>query len=277
MNCKNCDDYIQHEYRFCPSCGAKTEVRRVTFKTLIKDFLDRVFDLDNSLFRTLKGMILRPEAVIDGYLTGVRKRYLNPVSVLGISLTLAGLIIFVMQKMYGGEIDFTQGAENVNPEFSRKWGDIMFDFNAIFYVMNIPVLALPAFFFYNRRKYNLAEHHVALIYTLATYSILSFPISLALLFSGPERYLASSQWSLAIMMGFTLYVYWRLNRYKPFAFIWRSLLYLLIVVILFFILIIGVLILLIVTGYFSLEDFRPVEPAAESALLWITEMGQALA
>ncbi|SFR52681.1 Protein of unknown function [Robiginitalea myxolifaciens] len=277
MNCKNCNDYIQHEYRFCPNCGAKTEVRRVTFKTLIKDFLDRVFDLDNSLFRTIKGMILRPEAVIDGYLSGLRKRYLNPVSVLGISLTLAGLMIFVMQKMYGGEIDFTGGAQNVNPEFSRKWGDIMFDFNAVFYVMNIPILALPAFFLFNRRKYNLAEHHVALIYCLSTYSIISFPISMVLLITGPDTYLASSQWSLAVMMIFTLYIYWRLNRYKAFSFIWRSLLYILLVVILFFMLIIGLLILLIVTDYFSLEDFRPVEPAAESALLWIGEMSMMLA
>ena len=277
MNCKNCDDYIQHEYRFCPSCGAKTEVRRVTFTTLIKDLLDRVFDLDNSLFRTLKGMILRPEAVIDGYLTGVRKRYLNPVSVLGISLTLAGLVIFIMQKMYGGAIDLTQGAQSVNPEFSRKWSDIMFDFNAVFYVMNIPVLAIPAFFFFNRKNYNLAEHHVAQLYAVSTYSILSFPISLALLVSGPETYLASSKWSLAVMLGFTLYIYWRLNRYKPFTFIWRSLLYLLVVTILFFLLIIGLLILLIVSGYFSLEDFKPVEPAAETALLWLGEMGQMLA
>lgn len=277
MNCKNCNDYLQHEYRFCPNCGAKTEVRRITFKTLFRDVLDRIFDLDNSLFRTLRHMITHPESVIVGYLTGIRKRYLNPVSVLGISLTLAGLMIFVMQKMYGNQIDFTGGAENLNPEFSRKWSDLAFDYNAIFFFMNIPILALPSILLFNAKRYNLAEHFVIFIYVLATYSILSFPFSLGFMLTDAQLYLKSSQWSLLVLMIYALYVLWRLNRFSAWTFTWRSLVYVFFVVVLFFIMIIGMILILFATGYLSLEDFRPVEPAAETALLWFGEMGMVFA
>lgn len=271
MNCKNCATALRLEYRFCPTCGAKTEVQRITFKALIRDVVDRFFNLDNSVVRTLTQMIVRPEAVIGGYISGLRKRYLNPVSYLGIALTLSGIMIFVMQKMYGGEIDFTGGAENVNPEFTRKWANVAFDFNAVLFLLYFPVLALPAFLLFNKVRYNLAEHFVVLVYTIAEFSILTFPISLGFLIYDAEHYMDYSRYTLLVTLAYVLWVLWRINSYKFLPFLGRSIAFLAMVVFLFFILIIGLMVVLILTGYFDLSDFKPVETAqaiSSSAINW---------
>ena len=271
MNCKNCQTALRLEYRFCPSCGAKTEVQRITFKALFRDFIDRFLNLDNSVVRTFTGLIVKPEAVINGYMTGLRKRYLNPISYLGIALTLSGIMIFVMQRMYGTEIDFTGGAENVNPEFSRKWSNIAFDFNAVFFLLYFPCFAIPAYLLFNRIKYNLAEHVVVSVYAMSEYAVVSFPVSLALAIYDVNVYLTSSRIALGITFTYVLYVLWRLNRYRFFPFLGRAIVFTLMVTFLFICLVAGLMAVLFIAGYFTLDDFRPVETAqaiSSSAMNW---------
>ncbi|TXE18650.1 DUF3667 domain-containing protein [Psychroserpens burtonensis] len=43
-------------------------------------------------------MYRKPEAVIDSYVQGVIKRYVNPISFFGISLSLNGLSLFIIKK-----------------------------------------------------------------------------------------------------------------------------------------------------------------------------------
>ncbi len=259
MNCKNCNTHLRLEYRFCPVCGAKTEVRRITFKALTTDFVDRVFNLDNSVVRTFTGLFVKPEAVIDGYLSGLRKRYLNPVSYLGIALTLSGVILFLIQRFFKENIDFTGGVESANPEFSAKWADIVFDFNALFFLAFLPMLALPAYLIMNKVRYNLAEYTVVFIYVLAHFSIVSFPVSLITLLIDPNQYLAVNQPLQALMLIYSLYVIWRLNRYRAGVFMARAAGFLTMATFLFFLFIIGLMLVLFATGVFQLSDFKPVE------------------
>ena len=257
MNCKNCNTHLRLEYRFCPGCGAKTEVRRITFKALSKDFVDRVFDLDNSAVRTFTGLFTRPEAVIDGYLSGLRKRYLNPVSYLGIALTLSGVILFLIQRFFKENIDFTGGVESANPEFSAKWADLVFDFNALFFLAFLPMLALPAYLIMNKVRYNLAEYTVVFIYVLAHFSIVSFPISLATLLINPDYYLPVNQPLQGMMVVYSLFVLWRLNGFRAGAFAGRSVVYLAMVTFLFLLFIASLIVFLFATGVFQMSDFKP--------------------
>lgn len=259
MNCRNCNTHLRLEYRFCPVCGAKTEVRRITFKALTTDLVDRVFNLDNSVVRTFTGLFVKPEAVIDGYLSGLRKRYLNPVSYLGIALTLSGVILFLIQRFFKDNIDFTGGVESANPEFSAKWTDIVFDFNALFFLAFLPMLALPAYLITNKVRYNLAEYTVVFIYVLAHFSIVSFPIALITLLIDPNQYLAVNQPLQVLMLLYSLYVIWRLNRYRAGVFMARAMGFLTMATFLFFLFIIGLMLVLFATGVFQLSDFKPVE------------------
>jgi hypothetical protein len=238
MICKNCEGSLRTDFGYCPQCGAKIVGKRLTF-------------------RTFTHLFSKPEAVINGYISGVRKKHLNPISYMGIALTLSGLIVFLIQKYYRSLFDFTGGNTNVNPVFSEKWSDIVFDFNALFFLLYIPVLALPAYLSMNKVRYNLAEHFIAFTYILAQYSIISFPISMAILLISPENYLEHSEPLLILTLLYAIYVMQRLNNYSTGKLIGRSLIFLILSTIALFILIIGVIILLFVFGVFNLKDFAP--------------------
>lgn len=89
MICKNCQHTLLDKDKFCNNCGAKVVDDRITFKKLFSDFFINVFGFDSAFFITLKKLILRPDAVINDYLGGVRKRYMNPFAFLAIGAALS--------------------------------------------------------------------------------------------------------------------------------------------------------------------------------------------
>ncbi|MGB5653160.1 MAG: hypothetical protein WBM56_04945, partial [Robiginitalea sp.] len=74
MTCKNCETSLRTDFMFCPACGSKTDAGRITFKKLWADVKERFFDLDNTFFRTVKTMTIRPEEVVGLDIDGVRRR-----------------------------------------------------------------------------------------------------------------------------------------------------------------------------------------------------------
>lgn len=93
MNCKNCKDPLEENAHFCDNCGAKVIKSRITFKLLIIELFTNVFGVDSKFFITLKKMFTQPQEVINEYLTGVRKRYVNPFAYLAVGAAIS-LITF---------------------------------------------------------------------------------------------------------------------------------------------------------------------------------------
>lgn len=259
MTCKNCQEPLEEAYHFCPNCGARIVYNRITFKKLLKQFTGWLFDLDNAFVRTFTGMLSQPERVIRGYISGVRKKYMSPLSFMTIAITMAGFMVFMIQRLYQGEIDLTMGAQEINPEFSQTWTDISFEFNAFFFILNLPILALPAYLFINRVNYNFAEYLVVFVYTMCQWVILTFPINLIAMFIDIKTYLFVNQSFSLLLLVYCLYVLQRLNGFGFWGMAGRSLLYLILAVILFFILIGGIMGLLFLTGTLDLESLRPPE------------------
>ena len=259
MNCKNCQEPLEEANHFCPNCGARIVNDRITLKRLLGQFTGWFLNLDNALLRTFKGMLFHPERVITDYISGVRKKFMSPLSFLTIAITLAGLMIFILQHRFEGQIDITMGAEEINPEFSQTWAEIVFDYNAFFFVLYLPILALPAYLFMNRINYNFPEFIVVFIYTLSQWSILIFPFSLAVLLISTEAYASLNQIASSLVLAFCLYVLQRLNRFGFWSMMGRSLLYLLLTLVLFFMLIAGIMALLFLTGTLDFDSLKPPE------------------
>lgn len=108
MNCKNCQDPLEENAHFCDKCGAKVVLYRITFKQLIIDLFINTFGVDSSFFLTLRKMVTHPDDVINEYLKGIRKRYVNPFAFLAIGAGLS-LLIF---NYYAD--DFIRIQSNVN-------------------------------------------------------------------------------------------------------------------------------------------------------------------
>lgn len=82
MDCKNCNNSLPIACSYCPDCGAKVIRNRLTLKNLWSDVTERFFNLDNTILKTFLHLCTTPDVVIQGYISGVRKKYMNPIGYL---------------------------------------------------------------------------------------------------------------------------------------------------------------------------------------------------
>lgn len=239
---------------YCSSCGAKVITQRLTFRHLWREMIERAFNLDNSLTRTFRDMSLRPEVVIQAFLDGTRKRYLHPLNYLGIALTLSGVLLFLIQKIFDGDIFLKAMESGPSAEASQRMVDFLMDYSTFIFLGYIPILAIGAYLVLNKRQLNLAESFIAFIYLLAHWSILSFPVSLMILTFWPDAYIDMGQVMIAVILVYALFYLQRMNRFSYSAFFGRSLVYILITGIGYMILMIGSFLMMLLTGVFTLKD-----------------------
>ncbi len=92
MTCKNCEHVLEEGASFCEKCGAKVVKNRITFKLLMQE-LFASFGLDSLYASTFKKMFTKPQEVLQDYLDGARKKYVNPFAYLAVGAALS-LIVF---------------------------------------------------------------------------------------------------------------------------------------------------------------------------------------
>lgn len=258
MKCKNCDDTLRTDYLYCPNCGGKVIRNRITIKNLWVDIMDRYFNLDNTFIKTFVHLFTKPEDVIEGYLQGQRRKYLNPISYLGIAITLSGFIVYMMTRSWGNmDFDFLDtGAQTVYQE--KMMGFIM-DFQALIFILFIPLMAVAGWLCFDQKKYNFAERTTIFMYTLAHFSLFSFIPSLLVLTFGPQFYLAYSLIGSLSMLVYAGYVVKRISMSKGIALVARIILFFFLTGILYFMLSALFPIIMLLTGELTLEDFRPIK------------------
>lgn len=92
MNCKNCQNPLEEKTHFCNNCGAKVVLDRINFKNLLLEFFIVNFGIDSRFFLTMRKMVTDPDDVVNEYLEGVRKRYINPFAFLAVAAGLSVII-----------------------------------------------------------------------------------------------------------------------------------------------------------------------------------------
>ncbi len=182
-NCKNCGQQIE-AYNFCPDCGAKKITKRITFKNLVQDFADRFLNLDNSFFRTFLHLFTKPEAVIDGYIYGLRKRYINAFGYFAISVTVTGFYGFVVKNRL---LEIIANSINFMPKEQLEAQMIgiekTFQHQSLLSFLLIPILAIISrLVFLNYKKYNLTEHFVIYLYSYSHIVGITALISIPIIF-----------------------------------------------------------------------------------------------
>ncbi|MDY8134374.1 DUF3667 domain-containing protein [Aquimarina sp. 2201CG5-10] len=245
-NCKNCGEQIE-SYNYCPHCGAKKITKRITSKHLFQEFTDRFLNIENSFFKTFIHLFTKPEEVIDGFVNGLRKRYLNPFSYFAISLTIAGLYTFIL-KRYKDEIFAQSFFSKDQIEISQMSSDFAFDYNSMITFLTLPFLALISrFIFLNYKKYNLTEHLVIHLYAYSHIAmILSFILLPFLLISKNIFWALLIQFPLPVL--YIAYVLKRLYNLNFKQITIKTLLFTILMVILFIIFSIVMAIIMVKTG-----------------------------
>ena len=76
MQCLNCNNEVKEQ--FCPICGQKTSTHRFSFSHIFNNgVLNGIFNVNKSLFYTLKELFTRPGHSIREYIQGKRIRHFN--------------------------------------------------------------------------------------------------------------------------------------------------------------------------------------------------------
>ena len=259
MYCKNCKTELSVQDDYCKSCGGKVIRQRLTFRNLFEHLSETFFNYDNKLLRTFTQLLKQPELVIGGYIYGVRKKYINPISFFGLSLTLSGISIFIIKKFYLPYLDFSKLLEGFNiPEgMMDNPTDGALEYNSLFYSVLIPLFALISWVTFLDKKYNYTEHIIIYLYSMSLLSIMSVILAQIVLLTIPDTYLMFSFFIWPIMFIYHCYILTRIFKLSFGNLVLKGIIALMLFFVAYIgISIIGFLIMLIEAGG-DLEAFRP--------------------
>lgn len=245
MNCKNCEIQLSNEDNFCPSCGGKIIHNRLTIKNLLQHLGETFLNYDNKFLKTIINLIKRPEDVIVSYINGVRKKYINPISFFAISLTISGLLIFIIKKYYSSLLDFSKLYENeAQQKMMISVMEGTFEYNSLIYSALIPFLAIISLLVFFNKKYNLTEHIVIYLYSMSLFSIISAISGLIILLINSQLYISFSVVIYALIFIYHCYMLKRMFNLNGFQLLLKTLLFLLLFFVLYLVVTVLVFIVL---------------------------------
>ncbi|AWX43545.1 hypothetical protein HME9304_00534 [Flagellimonas maritima] len=253
MACKNCNESLRTDYSFCPSCGAKVIKKRISLKSVWQDLSYQVFNLDNTFLKTFRHLFSNPDVVIGCYISGTRKKYMNPVSYFAIAITLSGLLFFILRDVY--HVNLTKSS------FSDKQTanlDFIFDYQGLLSYVIMPIYALMTWLlFIDRRKFNYTEHLVANAYIIGQTSFVQVLLCIPLFGLFDITYDIFNWLFLVVTIIYQFYIFGKLHQTAFLSTFFRAFIYLILFI--FIMMAIGILIITaaLLVGYVNLEDFAP--------------------
>ncbi|WP_299119195.1 DUF3667 domain-containing protein [uncultured Winogradskyella sp.] len=259
MNCKNCHTELEEHDDYCKSCGGKVIRKRLSFKNLFEHLSETFFNYDNKLLRTFVQLFKQPEDVINGYINGVRKKYINPISFFGLALTLSGLSIFILKKFYIQHLDFSTLFEGINMSqdvFSGTFNNTL-EYNSLFYSFLVPLFAFISWVVFLDKKYNITEHIIIYLYSMSLLSIIMVLIGQIVLFLSPNSYFLFGIFSWPLMLLYHCYILKRIFKLSFGNLILKTFIALVLFFVAYMAISVIVFAIMMMTGAINLEDFRP--------------------
>lgn len=104
--CPNCFIDLDEEWHFCPGCGQENLDRKVSFRTLVLDFLGDFFTFDSKFFHSLIPFLFRPGEMTRYFLDGKRAHYIPPVRI----LVFMCIICFTVISRITAKVDWEQNS-----------------------------------------------------------------------------------------------------------------------------------------------------------------------
>ncbi|EDM45191.1 hypothetical protein SCB49_03684 [unidentified eubacterium SCB49] len=265
MECKNCKTALDQDAKFCKECGAKVIDHRITLGYLAKEVRIAFFSIDSSKpVRTFTEMFRKPENVIDGYIGGTRKTYIHAFGYFTIAILFSTFFYFIAQTFFS---DSLEAAFNLSTQSKHQQEAViyfqkkMFEYQAAIFYISIPIMAFISFIvFYNKKKYNYAEHLVFNLYAFSQISIVAILLFFATIWNkNVFPYVQVS--SLILQIGIYSYIAIRLFKLSFKQFILKLLFFLAILFVVYIGCIIMVEILLVVTGNIELLQSMAISPS----------------
>ncbi|MBR9845799.1 MAG: DUF3667 domain-containing protein [Algicola sp.] len=255
MKCKNCNTALSKLINYCPICGAKIVKKRLTFKNITADINEQFLNIDNKFLKTFIHLFSKPEDVINGFIDGTRKKYVNVIQYFAISLTLVGVQVFLMNTFFKDALEFDPNmfgpmmdseAQKNNP-FANFNIEEVNNFQSIIYILSVPVSTIATWISYyilGIRHYNFTEHLVINLYYSGQIIFVTAILSILFLCFGLDYLLISGVISV-LTFGYFFYV---LKRVFNSTF-WDTVLHFIVVMFAYLILFVVLIIIATIIGF----------------------------
>jgi hypothetical protein len=166
--CLNCGTKVHDQ--FCPHCGQKKTVKKLTWYSLAEEIFHFVSHIERGFLNTSFQLLVKPGRVVKEYLLGKRKKYYKPVSLYLIWAGIRLLTFELVSRVYDYQNFRT-------PNFwagSREGGIYVVQHNQVFGLLLVPIVALFAWLITSRTKMNYVETLVTSVYINAVVEMLIF-------------------------------------------------------------------------------------------------------
>lgn len=244
--CKNCSTPLMLDQQFCSKCGAKRILNRLNTRNLLEDFTERFLNIENAFLRTFLALWTQPEDVINGYIDGLRKRYMSAFSYFAVALTLGSIYMFVFRHWFMDDVGnmntlfqegFNFGALSADPQAQptaisglEEIMEIILDYNSFFSFLLIPFYAIISkLVFWNYKQVNFIEHVVIYLYSYSQTQIVTSVLMILFGWSAMGQIIVSTLIS-ALPFFYTAYVLYRVFDLDIKRLLLKTLLFLAIVV-----------------------------------------------
>jgi len=155
---------------------ASPEAPRLTMGLVLREVVERFFDVDKGWLRTVRELTLGPGAMIRRYVQGHRKVYANPFAylVVGTAVNIMAQNVVGFQERMIATTSSSTVDSPLQMEFATRFAELVSQ-NALYVSIGILVpLALLVRLFFRRSGYNLAECFVFALYSVGHLALLGF-------------------------------------------------------------------------------------------------------
>jgi hypothetical protein len=180
-NCINCNSELSGEY--CPDCGQRSTIERITTKSLFSNYIGRIFGFDTKFLRTVKDLTISPGKVGRTFIEGNRVRYIDPVGYFFIISTLmllafALLDVDIKEFMFSNASEVSQmsGQEPMTGkghQVQQYMLQLLSENIRIMGFMIIPFIGILGKLLYRKSGLNFLEHTINAFYIQGHSTILS--------------------------------------------------------------------------------------------------------
>ncbi len=144
--CKNCENTLRPEDKFCPQCGQSAKTKRLKIRQVRKDVLKKLLHTDSGILNLTKALATRPGHVAAEYFAGKRKKYYDPLKYLTLTVGVSVLFTAYFDLMSPGG-----GHQNPVSAFVAKHINIIF-------FLSVPLAAGFSWLLFLKKGFNYAEH-----------------------------------------------------------------------------------------------------------------------
>lgn len=175
LNCLNCENRLEEGQNYCPACGQKAAVHRLSFHDVGHDAIHYFTHADRSIFGVLKDLSRDPGKVAREFVKGKRQKYFKP---LNFFLIVAGIVVFMTSSFYTLDDSRVRSMEQAVARIQdaakraemksmigrmKQVNVITGKYSNVINMVATPLMALFFWIFY-RKQYNYVENLVANMY-----------------------------------------------------------------------------------------------------------------